>query len=223
MNKAGNGGGFLGKGRIETLTDGIFAIAMTLLVLDMKVLHIPAGVAQAALEFRVIDLWPKFLIYVLSFVIIAIFWVGHNIQFHYIRRADRTLFWINVLFMMLVALLPFSTHLLGEHIAQRFAVIFYGCHLTVIWVCLYLHWLYATTGLRLVDEDIDQRIVRAAATRILIAPIIYLVAIGVSFLSTGISIALYTIIVILHILPGRVDRYMADPDNTGSEQQKMPQ
>ena len=217
MNRAGNGGVFLGKGRIETLTDGIFAIAMTLLVLDMKVPNIPAGVAQAALEFRVFDLWPKFLIYVLSFVILAIFWVSHSIQFHYIRRADRTFYWINVLFMMLVSFIPFSTHLLSEHIGQRFAVIFYGCHLTAIWVSLYFHWLYATTGFRLVDEDIDQRIVRTAATRILIAPIIYLVAIGVSFLSTGISIALYTIIVILHILPGRLDRYMADPNNTGAE------
>jgi hypothetical protein len=71
--------------------------------------------------------------------------------------------------------------------------------------------------LTLFVQDIDQRIVRAAATRILIAPIIYMVAIGVSFLSTGISIALYTIIVILHILPGRLDRYMASPENTEAE------
>ena len=209
MNRAGNGGGFLGKGRIETLTDGIIAIAMTLMVLDMKVPHLATGVAQAALEFRVFDLWPKFLIYVLSFVILAIFWVSHSIQFHYIRHADRTFFWINVLFMMLLSFLPFSTHLLGEHIVQRVAVIFYGCHLTAIWICLYFHWLYATTGLRLVDEDIDQRIVRAVGTRSLIGPVIYLFAIGISFLSTGISIALYTIIVILHIFPGRLDRYMA--------------
>lgn len=217
MNNAANGEGFLGKGRIETLTDGIFAIAMTLLVLDIKVPNIPQGVAQAALEFRVFDLWPKFFIYVLSFVILAIFWVSHSIQFHYIRRADRTLMWINLLSMMLVAFLPFSTHLLSEHIAQRFAIIFYGCHLTVNWVCLYFHWLYATTGHRLVDENIDERIVRAVATRILIAPIIYLVAIGVSFLSTGISIALFTLIVILHIFPGRIDRYMASSKNAGAE------
>ena len=217
MNKSNRRGRFLSKARIEALTDGIFAIAMTLLVLDMKVPHLPKGVAAAALELRVYDLWPKFLIYVLSFVICAVFWVSHSIQFHYIRRADRAFLWINVVFMMFVAFIPFSTHLLSEHIEQRFAVIFYGCHLMAIWICLYFHWYYATSALRLVDKDIDARILRAVSIRILIAPIIYLLAIGVSFLSTGLSIALYAFIVILHILPGRIDRYLASSKNTGSE------
>ena len=218
MNISSRRNGFLSKGRIETLTDGIFAIAMTLLVLDLKVPHIPKGVVQAALELRVYDLWPKFLIYVLSFVISAVFWISHSIQFHYIRGADRSFFWINILFMMFVAFIPFSTHLLSEHIEQQFAVIFYGCHLMIIWVCLYLHWCYATGSFRLVDEDIDARIVKTIAMRILIAPVIYLVAIAVSFLNTGLSIALYALIIILHILPGRIDRYLASLEkNTRSE------
>ena len=217
MNIPNSEAGFIGKGRIETLTDGIFAIAMTLLVLDIKVPNILKGVTQTALELRVFDLWPKFLIYVLSFVILAIFWVSHSIQFHYIRRADRTFFWINVLFTMFVAFVPFSTHLLGEHIGQRFAVIFYGCHLMAIWLCLLLHWYYATSGLRLVDKDMDVNIVNAATRRILVAPVIYLLAIAISFLDTGISIALYAVSVILHILPGRLDRYLASSRNIGSQ------
>ena len=152
MSISSGGVGFLGKRRIETLIDGIFAISMTLLVLDMRV---PQILTQAALELRVYDLWPKFLIYVLSFVICAVFWVSHSIQFHYLRGADRTFFWINILFMMFVAFIPFSTHLLSEHIEQRFAVIFYGCHLIAIRICLYFHWYYATSVLRLVDKDID--------------------------------------------------------------------
>ncbi len=187
---------------------------MTLLVLDMRVPHI---LAQAALELRVYDLWPKFLIYVLSFVICAVFWVSHSIQFHYIRCADRIFFWINILFMMCVAFIPFSTHLLSEHIEQRFAVIFYGCHLMAIWICLYIHWYYATSGLRLVDKNIDARIIGAVSMRILVAPIIYLLAIGFSFLSTGLSIALYAFIVILHILPGRINRYLVSSKNIESE------
>lgn len=217
MNKSNRRGGFLSKARIEALTDGIFAIAMTLLVLDMKVPNLPKGVTAAALELRVYDLWPKFLIYVLSFVICAVFWVSHSIQFHYIRRADRPFLWINVVFMMFVAFIPFSTHLLSEHIGQRFAVIFYGFHLTVIWICLYLHWRYATSGLKLVDEEIDPRIVKAVSIRILIAPNIYLLAIAASFLSTGLSIALYAFIIILNILPGRIDRHLALSKNTDSK------
>lgn len=118
---------------------------------------------------------------------------------------------------MFVAFVPFSTHLLGEHIEQRFAVIFYGCHLMAIWLCLFLHWYHATNGLRLVDKDMDVNIVSAATRRILIAPIIYLLAIAVSFLDTGISIALYAGTVILHILPGRLDRYLASSKNVGSQ------
>ena len=98
MSVAGSGIG--GKGRIENLTDGILAIAMTLLVLDIKVPKLPKEVTHVGLEHRVMALWPKFLIYVLSFVIIAVFWVSHSIQFQYIKSADRTLFWINIMFTM---------------------------------------------------------------------------------------------------------------------------
>ena len=73
---------------------------MTLLVLDIKVPKLPKEVTHVGLEHRVMALWPKFLIYVLSFVIIAVFWVSHSIQFQYIKRADRTLFWINIMFTM---------------------------------------------------------------------------------------------------------------------------
>jgi uncharacterized membrane protein len=116
--------------------------------------------------------------------------------------------------MMFIAFIPFSTHLFSEHIGQQFAVIFYGCRLTIIWTFLYIHWRYATGGLRLVDEDIDPLIISAVALRILIAPMIYLLAIGASFLSTGLSIALYALIIILHVLPGRIDRYLALSKNT---------
>ena len=78
------------------------------------------------------------LVYLLSFVNLAIFWVSHSIQFRYVRRANRNLFWINILVLMLVACIPFSIHLLSEHIEQQFAVAFYGTHLMLIWLCLFL-------------------------------------------------------------------------------------
>jgi uncharacterized membrane protein len=206
----GSGGSFPGKGRIETLTDGIFAIAMTLLVLDIRVPMLPKEITAIGLEHRVFIIWPKFLVYVLSFVILAIFWVSHSIQFHYVRRANRTLFYINILTLMLVAFIPFSTHLLSEHIEQQFAVAFYGTHLMLIWVCEFLHWYYVTTGGRLVDSDIDPHVVSAVTRRILITAVTYLVAIAVSFLSTYLSIAAYGMIIVMCILPGRIDRYWND-------------
>jgi uncharacterized membrane protein len=209
MSSSSNGtsGSFPGKGRIETLTDSIFAIAMTLLVLDIRVPMLPKEISVVGLEQRVFNLWPKFLVYVLSFVILAIYWVSHSIQFHYVRRANRTLFYINILILMLVAFIPFSTHLLSEHIEHQFAVAFYGGHLMLIWIFQLLHWYYVTTGGRLVDGNIDPNIVSAVKRRIAIASITYVIAIAVSYFSTKLSIAVYGMSIIMCILPGRIDRY----------------
>ena len=122
---------------------------------------LPKGISTLDLQHRVLAIWPKFLVYVLSFVILAIFWVSHSIQFRYVRRANRNLFWINILVLMLIAFIPFSTHLLSEHIEQQFAVAFYGTHLMLIWLALFLHWYYVTTGARLVDGDINPVVVTA--------------------------------------------------------------
>ena len=198
--------GFPSKGRIETLTDGIFGIAMTILVLDIRVPMLSKGISTLDLQHRVLAIWPKFLVYVLSFVILAIFWVSHSIQFRYVRRANRNLFWINILMLMLVAFTPFSTHLLSEHIEQQFAVVFYGTHLMLIWLCLFLHWYYVTKGARLVDNDINPVVVSAVKWRTLLVSITYFIAICGSYFSTNMSIILYAMIIVVSILPGRIDR-----------------
>src|ERR1700737_1299223 len=105
----------LSRNRIEALTDGVFAVAMTLLVLDIKVPELPQPMATDELLRQLLALWPKFLSYVISFVILGVYWVGHHVQLSFIRRADRPLLWINILFLLWVALVPFSTALLGEY------------------------------------------------------------------------------------------------------------
>jgi len=101
----------LSKTRIEALTDGIFAIAMTLMVFDIKVAPV-AHMDQWNLRHELIQLWPRFLAYVISFVMLGVYWVGHHNQYHYIRRTDRPFLWINIFFLMGVSLIPFSTSLL---------------------------------------------------------------------------------------------------------------
>jgi uncharacterized membrane protein len=111
----------LSKSRIETLTDGIFAVAMTLLVLNISVPQISshsADIVGTELLKRLFDLWPKILSYAISFLILAIYWSGHHRQFHYIKHSDRVLVWINIMFLMFISILPFSTSLLGEYREQ---------------------------------------------------------------------------------------------------------
>jgi len=218
---AGPSGG-LSTSRIEALTDGVFAVVMTLLVLDLKVPLIPGPEATAELPGKLLELWPKFLSFTLSFVIAGIYWVGHHNQFHFIRRTDRVLLWINLLFMLGVAFVPFSSALLGDYPSQQVAIVAYGINLICIGSVLYAHWWYATADHRLVDHDIDPHAVRAAKQRILIAPVAYALAIILSFFGTGVSLAIYILVPVAYIAPGTVDRHWgraraAHAANTGPQ------
>jgi uncharacterized membrane protein len=195
----------LSRNRVEALTDGVFAVAMTLLVLDIKVPELQSPFDISQLPGRLLALWPKFLSYTISFVILGVYWVGHHIQLSYIRRVDRPLLWINLLFLLWVGLVPFSTALLSEYPMAQIATTVYGLNLIAIGVTLAVHWWYATVEARHVDADIDPGLVRAALLRTLMAPSVYVVAIAVSFVRPELSLFLYALVPILYILPGRID------------------
>ncbi len=198
-------GGF-SKTRVEALTDGVFAIAMTLLIFGIKVPETAQG-PSASLTHELLQLWPRFLSYAISFVILGIYWVGHHNQFHYVHRTDRVLLWINIFFLMCVTFIPFSTALLGQYPNDRTALMVYGLNLVMVGIFLYAHWWYATHRHRLVHSDIHPELVRLAKQRILMGPAGFLLAIGLSFVSTRLSLALYALVPVFYLLPGRIDRH----------------
>lgn len=210
-HSAGSGG--LGTNRLEALVDGVFAVVMTLLVLNLVVPREPARLSGAALSHHLIDdlfkLRFTLLSYAISFVIAGVYWVGHHNQFPFIRRTDRILLWINIVFLMCVTCIPFSTALLGAYPGQRVAVVIYGSNLILIGLVLYAHWWYATGGHRLTDANLDPLLVRRAARRILTGPVAYLVAIGLSFANPAVSLVIYALVPLLYILPGRLDRHLS--------------
>jgi len=192
--------------RVEMLTDGVFAIAMTLLVLDIKVPVLEHSMAHE-LPDRLVELWPKYLGYVISFIMLGVYWVGHHNQFHAIRRTDRPLLWINVLFLMAIGFLPFSTALLTAYFDQQVPVIIYGANLVVIGLLLYWHWWHATDHHHLVDADLDPEFIKIAARRVLRGVLILIVAIGMSFISIAATLIIYLVLPVTYILPGSVDRF----------------
>jgi uncharacterized membrane protein len=198
--------GGLSKTRIEALTDGIFAIAMTLMVFDIKV-PVVTRLAGFSLRHELWQLWPRFLAYAISFVMLGVYWVGHHNQYHYIRRTDRVFLWINIFFLMCASSVPFSTSLLGQYPAERIAVIVYGLNLMMLGGFLYVHWWYATHDHRLVEEDAHPELVTLAKRRILMGVVASMVAICLSFVSTRLSLAVFTLIPVLYLLPGRIDRH----------------
>ena len=117
----------LGKGRIEAFSDGVFAIAITLLVLEI---HVPqaSNTAVVHLTGALLALWPQLLSYALSFVIVGVYWVGHHLMMHSLRRVDRMLLWLNLLFLLFLTLIPVSANLLGQFRAVPIAVAAYGAN-----------------------------------------------------------------------------------------------
>jgi uncharacterized membrane protein len=114
--------------RIVFFSDAVFAIAITILVLDIRV---PDGLSPAELPAEVLGLWPKYLSYVVSFLVLAIYWQAHHRVFRPIRGYDGTLVWLNFLFLMAVAFLPFPTSLLGEYGRQQVSVVIYAANAAV--------------------------------------------------------------------------------------------
>lgn len=195
----------LSTGRIETLVDGVFAIVLTLLVLEI---HAPEGTSETQLIHQLLALYPKLISFAISFVILGIFWFGHRMEYHYIRRSDRILIWLNLLFLMCITFIPFSASLLGENLEYRTATIVYGFNLIAAGVVRYIHWRYATDGHRLVDLDMDVQIIHKVGRIFLVVPFIYLFTICLSFLSITISLILYALVPALYIRPPREDRHL---------------
>jgi uncharacterized membrane protein len=201
----------LNKNRIEALTDGVFAVVMTLLVLDISVPQISSHYAidsvAAGTELlrRLFDLWPKILSFGISFVILAIYWVAHHRQFQYIKHSNRTLIWINIMFLMATCLVPFSTSLLGEYREQEISILVYGGNSIVIASVLYVQWRYVTTSRhgRLLDENLDPIMKTTLSRRTLFGIIVYLIATGFSFVYTQLSPFLFILVLIPAFLPNK--------------------
>jgi uncharacterized membrane protein len=196
----------LSTNRLEAFSDGVFAVAITLLVLNLQV---PQINSVSELVPRLSELWPKLLSYALSFVLVGIYWVAHHNTFHYIQRSDRNLLWLNILLLMCIVFLPFPTALLGQYPEQQVSVIIYAGTLVATGLVLQLLWWYATSGHRLVDRNIDPRLVQRATRRNLTAPLLYLLAIGISVFSVQASLVLFILVPVYYILPGRIDRHWA--------------
>jgi len=206
----------LAKSRIEALSDGVFSIAMTLLVLDVRV-PAPSEVAAAGgLAPALLGLWPRLLTYALSFGLLGVYWVGHHVTFHFIKRTNRTLLWINIAFLLCVASMPFTTALVAQYHQDPTALAAYGGALILTGLALESHWWYATSGHRLVDRDLDPRVITYGSRRILFAPAMYLTSIVVAFLSPAASLLIFVIVPILYIVPEQ-SGWLFSPPASGRE------
>ena len=150
----------LGTTRLEAFSDGVFAIAATILVLEFSV----NGAPGPRLGHALVGLWPSYLAYATSFLTIGVIWINHHHCVGTMARADRTLMFLNLLLLMTVAFLPFPTKLVAQYLQQsgeRDAVYAYDLTFVLMAIVYNVWWRYASTGRRLIGETVPESAVRA--------------------------------------------------------------
>jgi len=158
--------------RLAALSDSIFGVAMTLLLLE---LHVPVKElihSEADLRHALTALAPQLLVYLMSFLTLGIFWVGQQTQFNHIERSERHFTWINLAFLFCVTLMPFSTRLLAEYIAYRTALIAYWANILILGAMLLISWGRAKKT-AIIKGDVPEEVPRAICRRIWIAQLLY--------------------------------------------------
>jgi len=179
----------LSPGRIEGLTDGTLAIAMTILVLELPAPLLFEAIPHGEHPTSFLEMWPDFYIYVLGFIVLGIYWVLHHFMFHYIKRSDGVLSWLNILFLIFAALVPFSAKVLSANEAlfatseseMNAASIFFTVTTIASIMTLFAMWQYATKGHRLVNPDLERGIISGFSKVILVGTAINLVGVLLSF------------------------------------------
>ena len=177
-------------GRIEAFSDGVFAIAITLLVLDLDLPETDQGVWRG-----LVDEWPQFAAYLTSFFIIGIMWVNHHSMFRSIVRADRLLLFLNLLLLLWTTLLPFPTRLVAAHLRDgghdaAVAEAVYSANLTLAAIAFSLIWMHAVRGGRLLAAPLGRREEWRSIGRFSAGTVLYGATIGIAFVSAGAALAI---------------------------------
>jgi len=186
--------------RLEGFSDAVFAIAITLLVLEIKVPHSGAGMGSALL-----NLWPSYLAYALSFIVLGNIWINHHAMFKQIVRADQPFLIINIIFLMFIAFLPFTTAVLAQAlhdgIDQPLVTAFYGGILAVIGVIVNAKWQYAAYGHKLLSKSISKLEAKQYGYRLLVGPLAYSVAALIALIAPWLALIIYASINVFFFWP----------------------
>ena len=189
------------KTRLEAFADGIFAIAATLLTLNLAVTE------GHPLGHELLIIWPQYAAYAISFVTIGIIWINHHTVMHQVAHVDRTFLTLSVLFLAVIAFIPFPTRLLAQHIQDdgaQAAALLYGSTLTLTAVFFNVIWRYAAWGRRLLRQDAEEKAVQGISRSYALGPPIYLAATVVAFKSPVASAALFGVLAIFYTLESSI-------------------
>ncbi len=216
--------------RLLFLCDGVYAIAATLLAVELVLPEAAADLHGRELLGSLLESWPRVLAFATSFLFIANFWVGHNMQFHMVRRFDGGLTWLALAQLSCVAFLPFPTSVVGGHVSDPVAQQFYLGSLLVTSLAMWATWWYTSSGHRLVDPDLSPAVIRrlhliSAGVPAFFVVLMALVALGVGRLVNPLVLAYLVAFggVVLGVVEGREPLPAEEAEEPGSSDEAGPQ
>ena len=203
--------------RVEAFSDGVFAIAITLLILSVGIDRAPHG----DLGTYLVDLWPAYLAYAVSFLTIGIMWVNHHLLFDHFARVDRPMLLLNILLLMLIAFVPFPTRIAAEfarsEVDRRNAALLYGLTMTITAILFFALWMYGSH--RLLREGADPRVVSGITRTYLPGTPLYATATLIAFVSSVASLVMFAAIALFYAVSaglfGRTDSIVASTAASG--------
>jgi len=186
-------------GRVEAFSDGVFAIAITLLILAVG---IEQSIARGSLKHQLLHLWPAYIAYAVSFLTVGIMWVNHHQIFRHFERVDRPLLLLNILLLMCISFTPFSTRIVADHanssIDREAAAVLYGLTMTVTAICFFGVWYYGSR--RLLRPDTDMREVSGITRSYLPGAPTYALATLIAFVNSIVSLILFGAIAVFYAI-----------------------
>lgn len=193
------------KERLATLCDGIFAITMTLMILDLKAPeNIPKNLASEELPAAIFNLLPAIEAYVISFFVLGIFWARHQMQFNFFDSVDRIIIMLNILFLLLIGFVPFTVGLKKDYPAVQFPFILYVSNLTVISLILSLQWEYALKKKLIIKDELSPLLKKRFYMMSVIPIIIFVAAFIVSFFHVRLAFLMIYLFPIFYVLSKKI-------------------
>lgn len=193
--------GNFSRSRIEAFSDGVFAIIVTLLVLEIKLPHLHEITNEEFLH-SLIEILPKILVWMNSFLVVCVVWMNHHRVLDSLKHMDAGIFWLNNILLMFSSLIPFPTAIIGEYPTLTYAVSFYGVCLFFMGVAFTVIRWYAAKNPHLLKEDVDVNIYKKGASHTLIfGPSLYLLGAALSFVNIWAAFAVYFFILVYFITP----------------------
>jgi uncharacterized membrane protein len=204
-------------GRLEAFSDGVFAVAITLLVLTIKIPEIDVSASHlpndAQLWSMLLNEWPMLAAYTTSFATIGVMWINHHRLYTHIKRTNTILLLLNLLLLLIIVFIPVPTALVAEYLVrpdQHAAALLYSGTMVILAVCFNLLWRYASYHHRLLRKNADIRAVRAITKQYWFGPIVYLLAFILALFSTPASLTLNFLLALFFAIPPRLPRPVSE-------------